>query len=494
MDKQLLWLIITIIVAAIVSIFLVLFTSFKAAILGMIIVFVMAISYQYPKQGLWGFLIYLPFAGTVTYMIGAVYNAVDSKVAYSSDYPIFHLAKDGFYFPALLALSMITYCFQEFRNKYQNLTQIMGVFAGCCFLTLLYVNLPQSITDNDFNILLIGLVGLKVLVGYIPLIFCGYWLINSKKDLISLNRLQVGLILICCLLCLMQFIFLKTGICPGNVNLLREASHRASLQAKCFVGGSLLYNPKLQLIRLPGTFVAPWQWGWFLISGSFFAYSESLNDQSLKWRIISIFTLLLLIFITIISGQRIALILVPIILSILILVTDKNKIILPIKFGVIGLISFVIVQNVQLVQERLDSLVGRWDASPPIPFILGQFEWVITRNFSIIGLGVGQTASAARSLGDIKLIETFYANLLYEIGLLGAIVFLILGSILTVVTFKSYRAVKDPELKNIALCLWVFILLISYNTYYYPLMVDPVAVYYWFFAGVLLKIPQLEED
>jgi hypothetical protein len=118
MDRQLLWLIITIIVAAIVSIFLVLFTSFKAAILGIIIVFVMAISYQYPKQGLWGFLIYLPFGGTVTYMIGAVYNAVDSKVAYSSDYPIFHLAKDGFYLPALLAVSMITYFFQEFWNKY----------------------------------------------------------------------------------------------------------------------------------------------------------------------------------------------------------------------------------------------------------------------------------------------------------------------------------------------------------------------------------------
>ncbi|MEO0844616.1 MAG: hypothetical protein AAF063_38015, partial [Cyanobacteria bacterium J06643_5] len=37
-------------------------------------------------------------------------------------------------------------------------------------------------------------------------------------------------------------------------------------------------------------------------------------------------------------------------------------------------------------------------------------------------------------------------------------------------------------------------LFISYNTYYYPLDVDPVAVYYWFFAGVLFKIPEIDKQ
>ena len=35
------------------------------------------------------------------------------------------------------------------------------------------------------------------------------------------------------------------------------------------MGGSLLYTPSHGQIRLPGTFVAPWQWGWFLISSAF---------------------------------------------------------------------------------------------------------------------------------------------------------------------------------------------------------------------------------
>jgi hypothetical protein len=38
------------------------------------------------------------------------------------------------------------------------------------------------------------------------------------------------------------------------------------------------------------------------------------------------------------------------------------------------------------------------------------------------------------------------------------------------------------------------LLFISYNTYFYPLDVDPVAVYYWFFAGVILKLPEIERQ
>jgi hypothetical protein len=37
-------------------------------------------------------------------------------------------------------------------------------------------------------------------------------------------------------------------------------------------------------------------------------------------------------------------------------------------------------------------------------------------------------------------------------------------------------------------------LFISYNTYYYPLDVDPVAVYYWFVAGMILKLPLLDQQ
>jgi hypothetical protein len=42
--------------------------------------------------------------------------------------------------------------------------------------------------------------------------------------------------------------------------------------------------------------------------------------------------------------------------------------------------------------------------------------------------------------------------------------------------------------------MWVFVLFISYNTYYYPLDVDPVAVYYWLCAGIIFKLPILDKQ
>ena len=37
------------------------------------------------------------------------------------------------------------------------------------------------------------------------------------------------------------------------------------------------------------------------------------------------------------------------------------------------------------------------------------------------------------------------------------------------------------------------VIFISYNPYYYPLSVEPVSVYYWLFAGILLKLPEISD-
>jgi hypothetical protein len=66
-------------------------------------------------------------------------------------------------------------------------------------------------------------------------------------------------------------------------------------------------------------------------------------------------------------------------------------------------------------------------------------------------------------------------------------------TILCILTFKAYLKVKNAALKHWGLCIWIFILFISYNPYYYPLSVEPVSVYYWLFAGILLKLPEISD-
>ena len=481
-----------IIIFALVSTLLI-FASLKTAIVGLLIFIFLVFSYRYPRLALWIFLIYLPFGGTVTYGIGNVFQAVGGKVTYTAEYPLFHLIKDSFYLPALVSIVIYTKKLQEINLNFKPLIIAFLFFAYACLLTLILVNLPQQFNpDNQEKIVIMGILGLKVLLGYIPLIICGYFLIRDKEDLLFLNRLQLSLIIVCCVLAFMQYILLIKGICPGNVSLADIVQDKATLQARCFVGGSLLYNPNLALIRLPGTFVAPWQWGWFLIAASFLSYAGFMLEKSRAWQIISWIAIALVIILAILSGQRIAFILVPSILLLLLVITEQAKKWLPLKLGLISFITFLVVSSFNLLQQRLDNFIGRWRYTDPPTFVITQFNWLLHNRLYLLGNGLGKATNSARRLGNTILIETWYPKLLYEVGIIGTTTFFLLVTILTIITLRVYQSLKTPNFKRFAVCLWVFILFISYNTYYYPLAVDPVAVYYWFYAGILLRLPKIE--
>jgi len=442
-------------------------------------------AYKYPRKALWVFLIYLPISGTVTYWIG-------------KGNIVFQLAKDAFYIPALLAL--VQYC-QVKRLPIlipKGVKPSLGILLAFCIMTLLFINGSQQITHSESGQpLFMGLLGLKVFLGYIPLIFCGYYLIRSKQQLLFLTRLHVVLAVICCVLGFIQYMMLRTGMCAGTDHLSGADLFKATLDAKCFVGGSLVYSPSQSVIRLPGTFVAPWQWAWFLIANAFFTFATAFNDPSPLWRMSGLIGMAAVFVNAVISGQRIALALVPIIVIILLILTGQVanlKRFIPIGLGLALILGIAAAANPEIVQERIDSFISRWEASPPQAFIQGQFDWAIKQQQGLLGRGLGRATNSARTFGETQLVETYYPKVLYEVGPFGTLAFLALVTSLTVITFKTYRSIKDKNLRAMGASFWVFILFISYNTYYYPLDVDPVAVYYWFFAGATLSLPEIDRQ
>jgi hypothetical protein len=442
-------------------------------------------AYKYPRKALWVFLIYLPISGTITYWIG-------------KGNIVFQLAKDTFYIPALIAL--VQYC-QIKRLPIlvpKGLKLSLGILLAFCLMTLLLVNGSQQITHSESGQpLLMGLLGLKVFLGYIPLIFCGYYLIRSKQQLLFLTRMHVVLAIICGVLGFIQYMMLRTGICAGTDHLSGADLFKATLDAKCFVGGSLVYSPSQNVIRLPGTFVAPWQWAWFLISNAFFTFATAFNDPSPFWRMSGLIGMAAVLVNAVISGQRIALALVPIIVVILLVLTGQVanlKRFIPIGLGLALILGIAAAANPEVVQERIDSFISRWEASPPQAFIQGQFDWAIRQQQGLLGRGLGRATNSARTFGETELVETYYPKVLYEVGPFGSLAFLALVTSLTVITFKTYRSIKDKNLRGMGASFWVFVLFISYNTYYYPLDVDPVAIYYWFFAGATLSLPEIDRQ
>ncbi|MBA3920607.1 MAG: hypothetical protein H0X31_02415 [Nostocaceae cyanobacterium] len=464
----------------------------KAAAGGIFAILCLTLSFKYPRQALYAFLIYVPLGGTITYLLGSS--------------PILQLAKDAFYIPALVGV------YQTCQK--QRLPMIIPpaiktplfITLGLCILTLLFVNGAQQLgagqavgfqaasTEKPF---FMGILGLKVLLGYVPLTACAYYLLRKKEDLLLLTRIQIAITLISCLLALIQYIMLTKGICKGTTDAEGAAIFKASIENRCFVGGSLLYNPDEGVIRLPGTFVAPWQWGWFLISSSFFTFASAFSDPSWLWRMVGLGSMASVFLMAVVSGQRIALALVPIFFVVLLFATGQIanlKRFIPIGI-ILGLMIFIgLATNPAVVQERTQSFTDRWNASPPYQFITDQFEDVWKGQKGFLGNGLGRATNSARALGDTKLLETYYPKVLHEIGPLGMAAFLALVTSVTVATFKAYRSVKNRNFRSYGASFWVFILFISYNTYYYPLDVDPVSVYYWFFAGVILKLPELDKQ
>jgi hypothetical protein len=177
----------------------------------------------------------------------------------------------------------------------------------------------------------------------------------------------------------------------------------------------------------------------------------------------------------------------------------KLKKFIPIGIGLaIALIGFASL-NPEFFQERLDSFVGRWNNSPPHLFIADQFDWAL-RNYQyyntlgILGAGVGRATNSTRTFGPVSFVETFHPKLIFEIGYLGLFAFMTFITHLSIYTFKQYRWLRDPALRSFASAFWVFMLIIGYFPYWYPLDTDPVAVYYWLFAGLLIKLPEIDKQ
>ncbi|MEG4325760.1 hormogonium polysaccharide biosynthesis protein HpsL [Microcoleus sp. herbarium5] len=458
----------------------------KIAIAGGGATAILLLSYKYPRQALWAFLIYLPFSGTITYAIGGG-NAA------------FQVAKDAFYIPALIAL--IQSCKKKQLRLFipKQMLSTFSILLMMAMLTLIFVNGEMQLNPmKGDKPILQGILGLKVLIGYIPLIACTYYLLRTKKDLVFFSRMHIVLAIVCCLLGLIQYLLLQSGKCAGTRGMTGAELYKATLEARCFVGGSLVFSPEVKMVRLPGTFVAPWQWAWFLISNAFLTFASAFCDPSFWWRVIGLFGMALVFANAVISGQRAALIMVPLATAILLVLTGQLvnlKRFIPVGAGLAILLFVGAAINPGIVEQRWDSFVSRWNAAPPQQFLFNQFEQ--SNNFIIdkpLGKGVGRATNSTRIFGATQLIETFQPKLIYELGYPGMISFQVMLLHLAFLTFRAYRSVKDKSLRSYGASFWVFVAFITINTQYYPLDVDPVSVYYWVLAGAILKLPKIDKQ
>jgi hypothetical protein len=166
----------TLFVAGLVGVLLALLGEPKLSLAAVVAIACLSPSFKYPRQALYGLIIYVPFGGTVVYALGGS--------------GILQLAKDAIYIPALIGV--IQFC----RRTQQPLIipplikMPLLVLLGSSGLTLLVVNGGQQREATGGEVpILIGVLGLKVLIGYVLIIPCIYYLLRDREDVYFLLRL-----------------------------------------------------------------------------------------------------------------------------------------------------------------------------------------------------------------------------------------------------------------------------------------------------------------
>ncbi len=202
-------------------IFAVLFTSivamlfgFPIAIGGFLLILISLITGKFPRTSFYLFLIYLCFGGTITYMIPGVYEKVGIAIRFSRIYIVLQFVKDVFYLPIVISILINHYqLVKEFIIKIKPLWYAILGFTSICFLTFLLVNIPDQFNPESGQKLasLMGIIGFKIWLSYIPVMLCTFFMIRNREDLTKLLRLQVILITACCL-CETSF----TGSTPSS--------------------------------------------------------------------------------------------------------------------------------------------------------------------------------------------------------------------------------------------------------------------------------------
>jgi O-antigen ligase len=115
-----------------------------------------------------------------------------------------------------------------------------------------------------------------------------------------------------------------------------------------------------------------------------------------------------------------------------------------------------------------------------------------------LGMGTGTNTGAARyAVSDPSVfigIENYYAKAAVELGIPGLLVVVGLFVVVIVAGLKAHRSIVDPIYRCCSNALLAFAIVIFLNSFKGWLIdLDPLNIYYWLFAGILLKLSVLEQ-
>jgi len=98
------------------------------------------------------------------------------------------------------------------------------------------------------------------------------------------------------------------------------------------------------------------------------------------------------------------------------------------------------------------------------------------------------------SLGFEAGVESFPGKAILEIGVPGSIIVISLLSWLVISSFRVTASLRDPVLRGFGASLFALLVVVIAYLYKGPVIdYDPLNVFFWLLAGILVKLSKLEK-
>lgn len=423
------------------------------------------------RWSIYGLLLYLPFSGVPTLAL------------YPNRTGIAVLLKDFlFVIPAYLGFA-----------TWALSTRQPIVFPGAPILLLAMVAIVVGVQALNPALPnhLVGAIGTKVWLFYMPMLFLGYHLIEHRSDLTRVLTLMSVVAVVPAVIGLVEAGLIYGG---GADFVYRFYGDAAEGSTQGFV--SLGYAGGGALRRIPSTFTFVTQYYLFTVSmiAVTYAWWQGALIGTRRYGIGRAVWLLLLAA-AMLSGARGAFLFVPILVALTVLLergrgnSGLGRLVAPalafwVALLLVGAASGPVLRNAtDLARLNLTTFLDEARAAASLTLAgLGSGIDTIGGRYALAGQG-----ALARGF------ESWYVKAMVELGIVGLI--LVLALVLTLVgqRFQAHLHLRDRRLRAVSAAILAFLVWNLINAVKGPYLdLDPVNVYFWFLAGVAARLPSLD--
>jgi hypothetical protein len=425
------------------------------------------------RRSVYGLLVYLPFSGIP---IIAAYP----RTALAT------LAKDVlFVIPAYLGFLVSRVAGQERTTPRNGLAIPLTLLSALVVAQAFNPLLPNR---------LVGAIGVKVWLFYIPLWILGYHLVRNRADLNRVLAVMSIAAVIPALVGLAEAAAIYSGRAALVYRWYGDAASSATQEFAelAFQGGALR--------RVPSTFSFVAQYFAFTVSMVAITYAWWRGVlRRTRWSLAGIALWVLVMLAGLLSGSRAAFFFIPLLMAVLFLIERPAirqpllrlltaSAVIPLVVLLGGTLRGLLTHVTHLAGEHFQLI-----------FLEGLRQGLAITTF---GLGTGIDTNASRyafsaptqftAVGGVWY-ESWFVKALLELGIAGLFLAVLVFSILVVGGLRSNRRLRDPDLRAIsAALLAVLVWHIVYCIKGQYLDIDPTNVYFWLFAGILAAIPRLD--